>query len=139
MIKKTVLSAVMAMMTITMSAQVDAILGEWITLENGKQESVVKIFQATNGRYYGKITQVVAPGHEDAVCEKCSGEDKNKPLAGLMIIRNMQADGDHLSGGEILDPRRGKWFNCTIKTDGDKLAVRGSLGPFGETKTWIRK
>jgi len=137
--KKVFLFFMLAFFTLSMNAQVDAMLGEWITLENGNRESVVNLYKASDGKYYGKITKVIAKGHENAVCEKCSGEEKNKPLAGLMIIREMQVDGKNLSGGKILDPRRGKWFSCTIKMDGDKLAVRGSLGPFGETKTWIRQ
>lgn len=135
--KKLFISLVLVLFCGSMMAE-DAFVGTWITTENGKKESVVKVYLATNGKYYGKIVEMLLPDQQDAVCTKCTDELKNHPIVGLMIIKDMVLDGGELKGGKILDPRRGKWFNCTMKLSDGNLLVRGSLGPFGETKTWVK-
>ena len=42
------------------------------------------------------------------ICDKCTGADKDKPIVGLVIIKDLGQDGDHWKGGTILDPDDGK-------------------------------
>ena len=76
---------------LTASAQVNQILGDWKTVDDktGEHRSVVHIFKATDGLYYGKIAQLLV-GDPDAKCTKCEGADHNKPVVGLVIIRGMK-------------------------------------------------
>lgn len=113
--------------------------GKWKTIddETGKEKSVVEIFKKSDGKYYGKISQLLqAPEH--STCVKCTDDRKNKPLVGLEIIRGLKKDGDEFSGGTITDPKSGKTYKCTIKKDGDKLNVRGYVGfsLIGRSQTW---
>jgi len=43
-------------------------------------------------------------------------------------------------GGKILDPENGKEYNVKMfpKEGGQKLQVRGYIGPFYRTQTWLR-
>ena len=43
-------------------------------------------------------------------------------------------------GGKILDPENGRNYTLRLTPieGGKKLEVRGSLGPFGRTQTWVR-
>jgi uncharacterized protein (DUF2147 family) len=66
------------------------------------------------------------------VCTKCEGADKDQPIVGLVIIKDLAADGERFKGGTILDPEDGKVYK------GDKLKVRGYLGPFYKTQTWAK-
>ena len=68
------------------------ILGEWITVDDatGEQLSVVKIYRAQNGKYYGEIIHLFGENVDNVVCEACVGEDHNKPVIGLTIIRDME-------------------------------------------------
>ena len=79
---------------------------------------------------------------QDAVCTECSDDRKGAPLLGLEIIRGAKkADGkDVWEGGKILDPENGKNYTLrlTPADGGQKLDVRGSIGPFGRTQTWTR-
>lgn len=126
-------------------AQVSKLLGVWKTIddETGKAKSHVKIFKATNGYYYGRIVKLIGQP-EDTKCTKCTGKNKNKPIVGMLIITRMEADGDELEGGKILDPGNGEKYYCSISLDdedSDKLIVRGSLdswGIAGRSQTWIR-
>ena len=61
---------------------------------------------------------------------------------GLEIIRGAKkADGkDVWEDGKILDPENGKTYTLKMTPieGGKKLEVRGSIGPFGRTQTWVR-
>ena len=78
----------------------------------------------------------------DEVCDLCTDERHGKPKLGLVIIRNMQADGDEWTGGDILDPDNGKVYRCRLRVvdDNRTLEVRGFIGfsLFGRTQTWER-
>lgn len=118
------------------------ILGEWITIDDnsGEQKSVVKIYQAENGKYYGKIVDLF--GDKTSVCEACEGADHNQPIIGLTIIRDMQLVGDELKNGKVLDPDNGKLYYAKVYLKDGKLVLRGSLdkaGLLGRSQTWIRK
>lgn len=125
------------------SAQISSILGEWKTVDDrtGETHSIVRIYKATDGLYYGKIEKMIT--YPNAVCEKCEGADKGKPLVGLIIIRGMKEVDGELKGGYVLDPESGKKYYGTISYDAKtgKLKLRGSLdkrGIFGRSQYWVR-
>lgn len=120
-------------------------IGQWRTIDDndGKEKSVVEIYEQ-NGKLYGKIISLREPNDENGnpkTCTKCEGADKNKPIVGLVIIKDMVKDGDEYSGGTIMDPNNGKVYKCKLKVEGDKLKVRGFIGfsALGRTQTWLRK
>ncbi len=113
--------------------------GKWKTIddETGQAKSIVEITKKTNGKYYGKITQLlIKPA--DPNCTACKDERKGKPILGMEIIRDLKKDGDEFTGGTITDPKTGKSYKCTITRDGEKLNVRGYVGfsLIGRTQTW---
>lgn len=116
--------------------------GKWKTIddETGKPKSIVEIFKKSDGKYYGRISQLLAkPEHE--TCVKCSDDRKNKPLLGLEIIRGLKKDDGEFTGGNITDPKNGKTYKCTITKNGDdKLNVRGYIGfsLIGRSQTWYK-
>ena len=124
-------------------SQADKMVGKWKTIDDkdGSAKSIISIFKATNGRYYGKIDKIINDIHTS--CTECEGENKNKPLVGMQIINNLIVKGETLTGGTILDPKTGKIYKCNLSlgSGGNKLNVRGSLdkgGLFGRSQTWIR-
>lgn len=120
-------------------------LGTWHTIDDKTKEvkSEIEITESA-GAISGKITKLLRKeAKQDAVCDKCTDDRKDKPMLGLEIIRGgKKADGkDVWEGGKILDPEEGK--NYTVRMtpieDGKKLEVRGILfGPIGRTQTWVR-
>jgi len=114
-------------------SQVSAIVGSWKTIDDktGNEKSIVRIFKATNGMYYGKIEKLFQ--NTDGLCVNCKGENKDKPILGMMIITEMKEKGDKLDDGYILDPASGDKYNATITYDkaSGKLKLRGSLDKFG--------
>ncbi|MBX3603894.1 MAG: DUF2147 domain-containing protein [Piscinibacter sp.] len=121
-------------------------VGLWKTIDDDtkKEKSLVRISDS-GGVLSGKIEKLLDPNRANDVCDKCSDERKNQPIAGLTIIRNAKASEDDpglWTGGEILDPNNGKVYKLRLKpVDGGKsLEVRGYIGAplLGRTQTWIR-
>lgn len=137
--KRIGLSLIVLMISLFSMAQSD-IIGTWKTIddETGKEKSIVKIFKATNGKYYGKIISLKDPKKKNGVCDKCTGDKKNKPLIGMLIIEGLKKDGKEFSGGTITNPSDGKVYTCTIWREGNTLKVRGYIGWFYKTQTWIK-
>ena len=118
------------------------ILGEWITIDDAtnEQKSVVRIYQAEDGKYYGKIIQLFEENALEAVCEACTGEDHKQPIVGLTIIRDMQLKDGELRGGKVLDPDNGKFYYAKVSLKDGKLILRGALdkaGLLGRSQTWL--
>lgn len=126
----------------SMQAQVKGIVGDWKTVDDktGESFSIVNIYQAKDGLYYGKITKMLV-GPKGERCAECEGEDYNKPLEGLIIIRGMKAENGQLVGGKVLDPDSGKFYYGKIYLKDGKLVLRGSLdkrGFLGRNQTWLK-
>ena len=141
--KRILFFAVTLLFTVTLFAQ-NPLLGEWITVDDatGEQKSIVRIYQADNGKYYGTIIQLLEENSETAVCTECTGEDQNKPIVGLTIIRDMQLKDNELRGGKVLDPDNGKFYYAKVYLKDGKLILRGSLdkaGLLGRSQTWLPK
>ena len=135
---------VVALFFITTIFAQTPILGEWITVDDntGEQKSVVTIYQAENGKYYGKIVELFELDAAAVVCEECTGAEHNQPIVGLTIIRDMQLVDGELRNGKVLDPDNGKFYYAKVYLKDGKLILRGSLdkaGILGRSQTWLRK
>ncbi|QCD63802.1 hypothetical protein B9C57_08710 [Tenacibaculum maritimum] len=124
-----------------MNAQ--SIFGKWENRDEdtNKVDSVIEVYEK-DGKAFAKIIEITNEDRKNAVCEKCSGSNKNKPILGMNILTGLKKDGDEWSGGKILDPKNGKEYKCYIKLEGkDKLKIRGYIGfsAFGRTAFWYRK
>lgn len=139
----TALSVFILGLVFSMSAQ--DIVGQWKTIDDdtGDAKSVVEIYKGGNGKYFGKIIKLYRDPGEDQnpVCDQCSGNKKNKPIIGMIIITNMEKTGSNLwKNGTILDPANGKSYDCKMWIENGKLQVRGYLGwsALGRSQTWLK-
>ena len=126
--------------SITVSSQ--SVFGKWKTIDgqSGEEKSIVEIYKE-NGKLFGKIIDILNPNDKNALCKRCKDEDFNKPVLGLVLIKNMQKDGSYYRKGTILHPEHGKTFRCRLKlTDNpDVLQVRGYVSFLYSTQYWIRE
>ncbi len=131
------------LLSISSFAQIDKITGKWYTIdEEGNKKSLVNIYKTPTGSYEGVIEKLLT-GDTNRKCVNCTGEKKDKRIAGMIVVSDMTANDLKLSGGKILDPANGKIYNCTMSFDSKtgKLKVRGSLdksGLIGRNQAWIR-
>ena len=121
-----------------------SLVGHWHTLDEKTNEvkSQIQITES-GGVVSGKIEKLLRKdAKQDAVCDECSDDRKGKPLLGLEIIRGAKkaADKNVWEDGKILDPENGKNYTLRLTPieGGKKLEVRGFIGPFGRTQTWVR-
>lgn len=124
----------------------DSPVGQWTTIDDKTQKpkSVVEIYQAKDGSLAGRVAEIL---HSDRgpnpVCDKCSGDRKDKPVKGMVILWGIKQKGDVWEGGQILDPASGKVYSVKVTPvdGGKKLEVRGFMGfsLLGRTQTWVRR
>jgi uncharacterized protein (DUF2147 family) len=127
----------------SLTTQINTIEGTWITQddETGRKKSEVLIYKE-NGKLYGKITKLLLPEDEGKKCINCKGKNKNQPIEGMVIIKDLELEDDTWEDGTILDPKSGKVYDCYIGfQDSNTLKVRGFLGfsLLGRTQIWKRK
>jgi len=130
---------IVTLLFLNVSAQ--DVFGKWKTIdENGTEKSIVEIYKEGD-KVYGKIIELLNANNKDAVCDKCTGDQQNKPILGLMIIKDLSFDGTYYRNGTVLDPERGKTFKCrlSLKEDNsDVLEMRGYVAFMYETQFWKR-
>src|SRR5262245_1949321 len=98
-------------------------VGKWNTVDEkyGKVTSQVEIYEQS-GKLFGKIVALTEPNNlqcKPKVCIACTGADKNKPIVGLVILRDLTPSGDRYKGGTVLDPRTARF---TRRKSGLKMA-----------------
>ena len=144
--KRIILFVALCVITVAnVSAQIDKILGDWMTVDDktGNSYSIVNIYRAANGKYYGKIAKMLIAGTENELCVACEGEYHNKPLLGLVFIQDMEFIDGCLTGGRVLDPESGKFYygKISYSPKTGNLELRGSIdkrGWFGRSQFWKR-
>jgi uncharacterized protein (DUF2147 family) len=118
-------------------------VGLWKTIDDdGKTaKSLVRISEQ-GGVLVGSVDKLLDPKDPaDAKCDKCTDDRKDKPVLGLQILRGVKPEGEGVwGGGEVLDPNNGKTYRTRLKPvdGGRKLEMRGYIGPFYRTQTWLR-
>ena len=121
-------------------------VGTWTTIDDKTQKpkSVVEIYQAKDGSLAGRVTEILQSDRgPNPICDKCSGDRKDKPVKGMVILWGIRQKGDTWEGGQILDPKNGKTYSVKVTPveGGKKLDVRGFMGfsMLGRTQTWVRR
>lgn len=139
--KKTFLTFALILCAV-LNASAQDVVGKWKTIddETGKAKSIVEIYKQ-DGKIFGKVIEILDPTKQDATCRDCPDNAKGKPINGLVILKNLEKDGDEYSGGTILDPSNGKVYKCLIALEEpNKLKVRGYVGfsLLGRSQYWER-
>lgn len=118
-------------------------VGLWRVFDDDTKQpvSLVRISDAGDV-LSGKIERLLDPAAQNARCDKCTDERKDKPVLGMIILRNVKRTGqDVWEDGDILDPDDGKVYRVRLKPldGGKRLEVRGYLGPFFRNQQWLRE
>ncbi len=126
------------------TAMANSPVGQWHTIDDktGEPKSLVVIMEQ-QGVMKGRVEKLLRKDADPSMkCDKCSDDRKNQPVVGLEIIRGAKkvSNKNVWEDGEILDPENGKTYGLRLTPieSGAKLEVRGSIGPFGRTQTWVR-
>ncbi len=124
-------------------AQQNLFVGKWEAVDDvtKKPVAIIEIYEEA-GKLFGRVHDIFNKVDRKRVCTKCIGEDHNKPILGLTILKGLKKDGNEYSGGKILDPKHGKFYDCyiTLEKNNSVLKIRGyyGLSIFGRTQYWYR-
>ena len=142
--KKLLLSFVLFFTAALMLHAQDEIVGRWKTIddETGKAKSIIEIYKK-DGKYYGRIVQLLTPQNQDGVCRTCETDYKDKNIIGLVILKDLVYDADdkEWEDGTIMDPKNAKEYSVYLElVEPNKLKVRGYIGfsLIGRTQYWYR-
>ena len=120
-----------------------SVIGKWKTIDDntGEARSIVDVFER-GGKVYGKITKLFRkPGENpDPVCDECETNDPRylKKIIGMEFMEGLIKDDQEYGDGNILDPDNGKVYRCKIWIEDNQLKVRGYIGPFYRTQSWLK-
>lgn len=116
------------------------IAGRWITVDDNTRarKSIVEI-TITNGIAAGRVIDLTDKTKLNKVCTACADDRKNQRIIGMEFLRGMVRDGNQWSGGTVLDPENGKIYTCKIWIEDGNLKLRGYVGFFYRTQTWVRE
>ena len=119
--------------------------GFWQETDDQGRPGAWFLFVEKDGLYQGRLVKGFKPPEQQKLimtCEKCTGDQKDAPMLGLTIVKDMKRKGNKYTDGSILDPRNGAVYNAQMElsADGEQLAVRGYLGfsLLGQTQIWTR-
>jgi uncharacterized protein (DUF2147 family) len=141
--KRIAASLILALSGVCAMAQMTPV-GLWKTIDDdGKTEKSLVRITESGGVLTGTIEKIFDPAKQDAKCDLCTDDRKDKPVQGMAIIRNVRQDADDKTlwgGGEILDPKNGKSYKTRLKpVDGGKsMEMRGYIGFLYRTQVWQR-
>ena len=117
-------------------------VGLWRNVDDKTGEPKAEIRIVDNGGVLSGRIEKTLKKDAKPTCEEGKDERKGQPIVGLEIIRNARQapDEDVWEGGRILDPENGREYTLRLKPidGGQKLQVRGYIGPFFRTQTWVR-
>lgn len=126
------------------SVETSSPIGLWKTIDDatGNPGALVRIYEQ-DGKLFGRIEKLFKTQAQSPVCTACKDQRKDQPIIGLVIIRDLQREGDGYGKGDILDPDSGSVYRCKmhLEQEGARLIVRGFIGFsfIGRSQTWQRQ
>lgn len=123
------------------SVQAQDITGPWY---NDVKDAKIEIYQARNGKYYGKIVWLKFPDRNGKPKLDIKNEEeslRSRPILGLVILSDFVKEGNSYEEGKVYDPKSGHTYSCKMTPEGpDKMNIRGYIGIslIGRTAVWTR-
>jgi len=107
------------------SSDGNPLLGAWKAFDKktGVAINIVQLYMIED-KIFGSIQQMLRQSERDARCYECNGEDKNKPVEGLVILKNLKnKDEFKYIDGQFTDIKTGKVSECQIWIDEDEIDI----------------
>ena len=127
-------------------SQADKVLGFWLT---EKGTSQVEIYNAEDGKYYGRISWLEEPNEDGKPKMDKENPDealKSRPIQGLNILKEFvyNEKDKEWEDGRIYDPDNGKTYDCYMWFDDDAnvLYIKGfvmGMRFLGRSTAWKRE
>ncbi len=121
-------------------------VGYWKTVDEftGNPRSIVQISRDQNHLLTARVVKVFADAisGKPSLCRACTGDKRNQPIVGMVIVSGLALAEKQWANGSILDPENGRTYKCTARLidDGKKINIHGynGLPLFGHSQIWER-
>ena len=121
-------------------------VGTWRNIDDktGEAKAEIQIIEKESVLSGRVVKSLRNDPNAKKTCEDCKDDRKDQDIIGMEIIRGVKLDSSSeflwAGGGKILDPENGKEYSVKMvpKEGGQKLQVRGYIGPFYRTQVWLR-
>lgn len=112
-----------------------SVTGRWLTVDGKALVEVAPCGQTLCGR----IARVLKPrpGGPAVDANNPDPAQRNRPIAGLVILSGFTPDGNRWKG-RIYDPESGRTYRSELIRAGGTLKVKGCIGPFCRTQEWTQ-
>jgi len=141
--KKSILFVCLIFLVSTVYCQADKIVGIWVP---AKGTSQVRIFKATNGKYYGKVEWIQASEKDKLDVNNPDEKLRSKKVLGSLILKDFvyNTEKKRWEGGTVYDPDNGKTYDCYMWFSGDdnKMTLKGyvlGMKFIGRSEDWTRE
>lgn len=116
-------------------SDVEKICGTWLSTGE-KGQGVVEIYQAANGKIYGKLIKALNEEQQQTLEEELHAAGKET----LLVLRDFEAKGNgHWYNGQLLLPNRKRLFDGELKLQSpDTLEVIGKWGFISQSRIWTK-
>ena len=141
--KKTILFTVCLLFSVTsVFCQADKIIGIWVPAKGSSQ---VRIFKATNGKYYGKV-EWLEKDKDKLDASNPDPAQRSKKILGMTILKDFSynTDKNRWEGGTVYDPDNGKTYDCFMWFNGNEntMTLKGyvlGMKFVGRAEDWTRE
>jgi uncharacterized protein (DUF2147 family) len=121
----------------------DKIVGVYLT---AKKTSQVRIFKATDGKYYGKIAWIETEKEKKDI-NNPDASKRGEKVWGLLILKGLSYNekAKQWENGTVYDPDNGKTYDCFLwfdPADPKALQLKGfvlGMRWLGRESTWIKE
>jgi uncharacterized protein (DUF2147 family) len=112
---------------------------------NEEKDGKIRVFKATDGKFYGKIVWLKEPTESNGEPKKDKENPdpklKSRPVMEMQLLSGLEKKSEtEYINGRIYDPKNGKTYGCKITIINDKqLNLRGFIIGFpllGRTSKW---
>jgi uncharacterized protein (DUF2147 family) len=132
----------LAASTVAAAQSATSPIGRWKTWDDqtGKAMTITEVYEAKNGKLAARVVETLfAP---NALCTKCSGDQKNKPMAGMPVLWNLEKTPEGWGNGQGFKPSAGESFKAKsvkLVDGGNKLEITGCKFVFCRSAHWTRE
>lgn len=115
------------------------------TWYDAEKTSKIRVYKATDGKYYGKLVWLKTPNDENGnpKKDKENPDEKKKemPLLEVLILSGftLTKDNNVLEGGKVYDPNNGKTYCGKLTLKNNVIDLRGyicGMSLLGRTSQW---
>jgi uncharacterized protein (DUF2147 family) len=138
---KVVLSLSVSLLLSFACAAEEGFDGFWQSIDDDSGEvTAIWRIETKGQRLIGEIVDYPDAKASD-ICKKCTGKLSDfldKPIKGTPWMQFNQLDDGRWEDGFIIDSEKGKKYTAKVWLEGQDLKLRGYVGLFYRTQTWLR-